>query len=110
MIDLQTVKIIEAYLIHGKSHRDIQREILGFDAPANGGGFMAMEVLHKLGITGEKKGMLKNKEIDDEIKHASGVYLNTLIEYKEYKRLAKIGPSKKVKLIKKSTQTEPSTY
>jgi len=84
MIDIETINIIEAYLVHGLSYRNIEKTILGIDSPPRGGGFIAMKKLHKLGITEEKKGILRNKNLDDEIKNASGEYLNTLQEYKEY--------------------------
>ena len=87
MIDIEDIKIIEAYLIHGISQRNIQKSILGIDAPIRGGGYNAMEKLHKLGIIGEKKGRLKNKSIDDEIKNASGDYLKTLKELKRYQNI-----------------------
>ena len=51
-------KIIKAYLIEGKSHRHIQKEILNLPAPARGGGFVAMEILHHFNIDGDKKGLL----------------------------------------------------
>lgn len=53
-------EIIQAYLFDGKSHRRIQREILGLPAPARGGGFVVMEILHHFNIRGDKKGVLKN--------------------------------------------------
>jgi hypothetical protein len=84
-----TIKIIEAYLIHGLAQRDIQESILGIDAPIRGGGFKAMTILHELGITGEKKGILKYKDIDDEIKNASGEYRNTLLKYYKYLKTTK---------------------
>lgn len=63
-------EVIKAYLIDGKSHRVIQREILDIPAPSRGGGFKAMEILHEFNIKGNKKGIFKNKERfeDDEIK------------------------------------------
>lgn len=54
------LKVLRAYLIEGLSHRQIQREILNLPAPARGGGFVAMEILHKYGITGKYKGIYSN--------------------------------------------------
>lgn len=54
------LKVLRAYLIEGLSHRQIQRELLNLPAPTNGGGFVAMEILHKYGITGEYKGIYSN--------------------------------------------------
>ena len=47
------------------------------------GGGIAMNKLHDLGITGDKKGRLKRGTVDNEIKLASGKYLNTLLKYKD---------------------------
>ncbi|NLF82380.1 MAG: hypothetical protein GX568_00150 [Candidatus Gastranaerophilales bacterium] len=51
--------VLKAYLIDGLSHRKIQERILNMEAPARGGGFEAMNILHEFGITGEYKGILK---------------------------------------------------
>lgn len=52
--------ILKAYLIEGKSHREIQREILGIPAPSRGGGFEAMKILHHYGIKGKDKSIFKS--------------------------------------------------
>lgn len=52
-------RILIAYLIEGKSHRHIQREILNKPAPVRGGGFEAMKVLHSYDIREDSKGLLK---------------------------------------------------
>ena len=49
------LKVIMSYLYEGKSHRQIQREILGLPAPERGGGFIAMDILHHYEIYGDKK-------------------------------------------------------
>ena len=74
-------EVIQAYLVDGKSHRDIQREILNLPAPARGGGFVAMEILHHFNIRGDKKGVLKknsNWELkdnsDEEFKKGLEIY------------------------------------
>ncbi|MCD1117812.1 HNH endonuclease [Chryseobacterium turcicum] len=51
-------KVIYAYLIESKSHRQIQKEILGLPAPQKGGGFVTMEVLHHFNLKKEAKGIL----------------------------------------------------
>lgn len=56
---------IKAYLIDGQSHRNIQREILNLPAPARGGGFVAMELLHHYNIRGDKKGLLNKNSISE---------------------------------------------
>jgi putative restriction endonuclease len=58
--DYIIAKVLHAYLIEGKSHRFIQREILELPAPAKGGGFVAMQILHEFNIKGKDKGILKN--------------------------------------------------
>ena len=77
------LEIIKAYLINGLSHRDIEKNILGIDSPVRGGGFIAMKFLHELGINGEKKGVLKYKSIEYEIRNAQGNYLETLLKLKD---------------------------
>lgn len=54
------IKVLRAYLVYGESHRSIQKEILGLPAPARGGGFIAMDILHHFDIKGEHKGILRN--------------------------------------------------
>lgn len=56
-------EVIKAYLIDGQSHRNIQKEILNIPAPARGGGFVVMELLHHYNIRGNKKGLLNKKSI-----------------------------------------------
>lgn len=58
-------KVIKAYLIDGKSHRNIQREILDMPAPARGGGFVVMDLLHHFNIRGDRKGILKKYSISE---------------------------------------------
>ena len=54
------IEVLRAYLVNGESHRSIQKTILGLPAPARGGGFIAMDILHHYDIKGEHKGILKN--------------------------------------------------
>lgn len=51
-------RVIKAYLIEAKSHRRMREEILNIDAPARGGGFITMQILHYYAIFGDKKGAL----------------------------------------------------
>lgn len=78
-----------SYLYEGKSHREIQRDILALPAPARGGGFVAMDILHYFNIRGDKKGILQNKEILDELNSASGAYAQALRKVIEFKNLEK---------------------
>ncbi|MEZ4802687.1 MAG: HNH endonuclease [Gelidibacter sp.] len=58
-------EVIKNYLIDGKSHRQIQREILDLPAPARGGGFVVMQLLHHFNIHGDKKGILKKHSVSE---------------------------------------------
>ncbi len=59
------LQVVSGFLIHGMSHREIQKIILGLPAPARGGGFVAMDILHHYGITRDFKGYLKKWESFD---------------------------------------------
>ena len=60
-------RVIEAYLNNSWSQRDIQEEILGINAPTRGGGYKAMEILHRYGISKEYKGVLANQNLDRQL-------------------------------------------
>jgi putative restriction endonuclease len=64
--------VVEAFLCQGWSHRKIQKEILGIEAPERGGGYEAMKILHAYGITGEFKSILRNKPFNSEKFKKSG--------------------------------------
>ena len=72
--------VLRAYLCDSLSHRDIQIGILGLDAPARGGGFKTMEILHKYGIKGDHKGILKGRVFDRERFERAGNINNYLAE------------------------------
>lgn len=71
-------KVIRAYLKEGKSHRRIQEDILNIPAPARGGGFIAMQILHTNDIDGTKKNILQNRLLTEELKCAKGNYKKAL--------------------------------
>lgn len=77
-------KVIYSYLKKSLSHRGIQKEVLGQDAPARGGGFLAMEILHSYKIEGDKKGILNKTPFSIEYNNANGKYLEALDLLKEY--------------------------
>lgn len=77
-------KVIYSYLKKSLSHRGIQKEVLGQDAPARGGGFLAMEILHSYEIEGDKKGILNKTPFSIEYNNANGKYLEALDLLKEY--------------------------
>jgi len=78
------IRIIYAYLVDSISHRKIQEKILKKKAPPNGGGFEAMDVLHKYEIEGDKKGIVKKNGLESEITNAQGKYLEALYLLKKY--------------------------
>jgi len=80
------LKVIMSYLYEGKSHRQIQREILGLPAPERGGGFIAMDILHHYEIYGDKKGLLQDKDIFDVLNDSSGTFYEALRKIIEYKQ------------------------
>jgi 5-methylcytosine-specific restriction endonuclease McrBC GTP-binding regulatory subunit McrB len=77
-------KVINAYLYENMSHRTIQKEILGMDAPARGGGFIAMQILHSYEIDSSRKGKLKNNSFYEEYSKATGGYKQALDLFKKY--------------------------
>ncbi|WP_100011635.1 hypothetical protein [Lentibacillus sediminis] len=78
------VEVLKAYLYESKSHRQIQSEILKMDAPPRGGGFEAMIILHHYGISGDKKGILANSDIDEQYLHAKDNYKRGLDLIRRY--------------------------
>ena len=72
-LTIQT-KVIHAYLVEAKSYLRIQKEILKIDAPARGGGFVAMQILHHYTIHGNKKGILIHNSLEYEFSKAKGSY------------------------------------
>jgi len=78
------VRVIYAYLKNSLSHRKIQSEVLGEDAPDRGGGFLAMQILHDYEIEGDKKGVLNKTPFHVEYEKAEGKYLEALNLLKKY--------------------------
>jgi len=76
--------VIRAFLIDNKSHRKIQREILNLPAPAHGGGFVTMNILHYYGISGEDKGLLRRKSLQEVLLKARGTSREVLLKLKDY--------------------------
>lgn len=86
------LNVIKAYLVDGRSHRDIQKNILGIPAPKRGGGFVAMKILHKYGILGEHKAKLKDLSEEELLKYfpeiRTNVNFNMLTKAITYKNIA----------------------
>lgn len=59
-------KVLRAFLVDGNSYRDIERKILGLDAPVRGGGYAAMNIVHKYGITKVHKAIFSGQNISKE--------------------------------------------
>ncbi|WP_299979352.1 AAA family ATPase [Desulfobacula sp.] len=75
---LTKAQVIHAFLFSGLSHRKIQSDILKEDAPARGGGFLTMKILHNYDIREDKKGVLKTNSLSNEKEVADGKYLEAL--------------------------------
>lgn len=80
----EEVRVLYGYLAKSMSHRKIQKEILGKDAPARGGGFLSMKIVREFDIRDDKKGVLLTTNIETEISNAKGKYLNALHLLKKY--------------------------
>ena len=78
------VQVIYSYLVKSLSHRKIQENVLGIEAPANGGGFLAMQILHDFEIRDDKKGILNTITIEEEIAKSSGKYKDGLLLLKKH--------------------------
>ena len=77
--DLETqLEVLSAYLERSESHRQIQRSILGLPAPARGGGFVAMQILHDYDIREDRKGILNRHALEEELQKAKGQYRSSL--------------------------------
>ena len=87
-------QVIYAFLVESLSHRKIQEKILKTEAPARGGGFLAMNILHEFDIKAEKKGILALKPIEKEKNTAEGKYLEALnLLEKHYPKLKNTKPN-----------------
>ena len=62
-------KVLEYFLFHGLTHRELQKEVLQMPAPKHGGGFEAMYILHYYGLGGnDTRGILANVKTYEELK------------------------------------------
>jgi len=59
--------VVKAFLCNGLSHREIQKNILREDAPVRGGGFLAMNILHRFGIRDQHKNILRGRGFDENL-------------------------------------------
>jgi len=81
------IKVLRAYLVNGDSHRTIQKNILRLPAPANGGGFVAMDILHHFDIRGEQKGVLGR---DTNYIAQSGLLQKAILKIEELNQLEEL--------------------
>ena len=78
------LRIVAEYLVNPKtSFRKLEREYMGIDSPARGGGFVAKNIVNSYGIGAEMKGILANNTIDSVILNAAGKKKSTLLAIKE---------------------------
>jgi 5-methylcytosine-specific restriction protein B len=77
-------QVIYSYLVESMSHRKIQKDILGEEAPTNGGGYLTMKILHDFDIRDDKKGILSKVPFEKELVHASVKYKEGLLLLKKY--------------------------
>lgn len=82
------IRTLRAYLIHGDSHRSIQKNILGIPAPARGGGFVAMEILHHYEIKPEHKSILTNSPGFESGSHMLSKAINKVKEFNSLETIA----------------------
>jgi putative restriction endonuclease len=97
--DYTAFKVLYAYLVDKKSHRSIQKEVLGLPAKANGGGFVAMDILHHFNIKEEHKGLLSKNydnisDLDEKAKELIESFIEARIEAKNLIERKPIKPNK----------------
>lgn len=99
--------VVKAFLCDGLSHREIQKRVLKKDAPVRGGGFLAMNILHRFGIRERHKNILKGNILDEALfseKRNITAYLEA-IEARKSHNLGSLGCDLKlsVSVTKKNT-------
>lgn len=102
-------KVLRAFLVDGNSYRDIQRKILGLDAPVRGGGYAAMNIVHKYGITKVHKAIFSGQNISKEnlIKYVKNIKFQPASNIMNKNKLSndflkEVLKSQKIKFIEKS--------
>lgn len=105
--EYEVLEVVKAYLIDGKSHRQIQREILNLPAPQNGGGFIAMNILHEFEIYKEHKSILSSLNFENEFKTQNLKYRQILNKLKLFIELE--SESENEVVMKKDQITELET-
>ena len=104
-------QVIYSYLVKSMSHRKIQESVLGVEAPANGGGFLAMQILHDFEIRDDKKGILTTTTLEEEIGKASGKYKEGLLLLKKhFTELSRLKENENIDFKKYFLQFTGSTF
>lgn len=104
-------QVIYAYLVKSMSHRKIQESVLGVEAPANGGGFLAMQILHDFQIRDDKKGILNSTTLEEEIAKSSGKYKEGLLLLKKhFTELSKLKENENIDFKKFFLKFNSSTF
>jgi hypothetical protein len=104
-------QVIYSYLVKSMSHRKIQESVLGVEAPANGGGFLAMQILHDFKIRDDKKGILTKTTLEEEITKASGKYKEGLLMLKKhFNELTKLKENENIDFKKYFLRFNSSTF
>lgn len=75
----QVAECIKAYLFDGESFRNIESHYLGVPARANGGGWIARELLKSKGVNSSMKKMFSGKSVSQAISESKEPLKSTLI-------------------------------
>lgn len=76
--------MVAEYLTNPKtSFRKLERQFLGVDSPARGGGFAAKNIVNSYGIVAEMKGILADNTIEQVFGAATVEQKSTLKEVKK---------------------------
>jgi 5-methylcytosine-specific restriction protein A len=75
-------RAVYEYLFHGKSHRELDDEVIGVDSN-NSRGWQAMNILHYLGLEGSHKGIFKSTSLEQALEIIESQLDNNLIKVYE---------------------------
>jgi hypothetical protein len=79
--ETQLMNMVLQYLRNGLSFRKLEQEVLH---DFNSRGFKSKTALNNAGVTAGKKGILSVNSLENEIKYASGEYLDTLQKLRDH--------------------------
>lgn len=79
------IRMAIEYLVNPKtSFRKLEKQFMGIDSPARGGGFIAKKIINSYGIIAEMKGILSNNSIESVILSSTGELKKTLTMIKKF--------------------------